>query len=182
MDEEHDDIVTIAHRLARIEARSWRPEDQKDLAQDVLAKYAKRFGGGEAPDEPQAWLRVVTRTTAADISRSGKQPLLLPPVDDANDLLLDVLNLKAVGPSFQVVTHEFLEAIVGRLEPGQAQLIRWKYIDGRSAIWVSKQTGRSEAAVRKAVSRALSSLRDVVTNDPELQSDLRTTMSRWYSA
>ncbi|MDR7086853.1 RNA polymerase sigma factor (sigma-70 family) [Aeromicrobium panaciterrae] len=181
MDEGVDDIVSIAHKLARVEARSWRPEDQKDLAQDALAKYARHFGPHSSPDEPQAWLRVVIRTTAADISRAREQPVLLPPVAEDGDLLLDVLTLKAVGPSYQVVTFEFLSSILDRLDVAEAQMIRWKYIDGRSADWIGRQTGQSSAAARKSVSRALASLRVVVDGDPEIQSDLRTTMSRWYS-
>ena len=136
----------------------WRTKDQmlaEDLTSNVFEKAwrtRRSFTGGSA----KAWLYRIARTTLIDYWRKKKE------VPDDGDIIAravsDSAELDEALDQSMAVTE--MRKALAKLPPDMRQVVRCRFIEGRSARETAAQLNISEANVRVIQYRALKKLRN----------------------
>jgi RNA polymerase sigma-70 factor (ECF subfamily) len=184
MDHEHDYGET--HRLAaslanRLYSR-WSPEQREDLVQEVMIKYVRAFPGAMAPENPEAWLTTVIRNTAVNINEAQqRRPQAARPAAAGEDPV-ELLFSQAASQftSLPAVSRELVDSFLALVPPDDAEIIRARHLDKRSAAEVAEELGIGRAAVDQRTSRAVRRLREAAGARPDLVEELRQSHPRVY--
>lgn len=112
------------------------------LVQDAMLKLWAMCAELRSPMAPLA--RVLVHNLCIDYLRRHHYTLSIDTTD-----VPDLSNASA-----DIERIERMMAIVGTLPPAQQIILRLRHIDGMSMADIARLTGRTEAAVRKALSRA----------------------------
>lgn len=136
----------------------WRTKDQmlaEDLTSNVFEKAwrtRQSFTGGSA----KAWLYRIARTTLIDYWRKKKE--VLDDGDIIDQAVSDTAELdEALGQSMAVAE---LQKALAKLPKEMYQVVRLRFIEGRSARETATRLNISEANVRVIQYRALKKLRN----------------------
>ncbi len=134
-------------------------EDAEDVTLEVfLAALEDHHLSGLSDDAQLAWLRRVARNKLIDsYRRSTRHPVVA--LDQVAETLYDD---EAQAPEQLAVRHEeytHLHAAVKRLSVLQQQVVRLRYGDGLRFAEIAVLLNKSEAALRKLLSRTLVFLR-----------------------
>ena len=122
-------------------------ETGEDIAAETFARFLQR-GDKVAAHKVEAWLFTVARNLVRSHRRSASRWLsLLPQLGHAAQSALD--------PEYTTDLAELLEP----LSPSQRLAVYLRVIEDRPFAQVARITGRSEAATKKTVYRALAQLR-----------------------
>lgn len=114
----------------------------EDLVQDAMLKLWAMCAELRSPMAPLA--RVLVHNLCIDYLRRHHYTLSIDTTD-----VPDLSNASA-----DIERIERMMAIVGTLQPAQQIILRLRHIDGMSMADIARLTGGTEAAVRKALSRA----------------------------
>lgn len=167
--------------LVRRKYPGWSTPDREDLESIVVEKYVTTFGRGALPEGPdgqpavpRAWLSTVMTNAAIDLFRK-QEARPADPVDfgvAAADVfegrLLDAVNRKRLS---MVVAErvDLARALVslGDAYPTALSLIQWHVIEDKPLVEVAALAGKSEAATKKAIQRAIERLRDLIASSKQ---------------
>ncbi|MBE7326030.1 sigma-70 family RNA polymerase sigma factor [Nocardioides sp. Y6] len=158
--------------------------DLEDLLQIVLTKFVTTWDDDRAPDNVEAWLETATKNAIIDRARAeDRRPAANFAQDDDADpvgLLVHqmrssrVASLPAVGA---VVIDDALALLASR----DADVLRRRFIEGRSAAEVAEELGLSPASVDQRVSRAKRKLREALEDRPDLREALEAPHPQPYA-
>lgn len=142
-------VTPVLRGIVRSRARGHSPDAHEDIVQDVLiAIHTKRHTWDQtAPLLP--WLYAVTRYKVIDAFRRQKIAVHLPIEDFQDSLAADLQDATAARDS---------AALLDRLDPRSAGIVRAIGLDGESAAEVGQRLAMSEGAVRVAMHRAMARL------------------------
>ncbi len=136
--------------------RTGSAQDAEDLTARVFLRALRRLddyeprGGGFGP-----WLFTIAHNLLAnwyrDRGRRRDEPL------EAAPLIADERDTATHLEQWEEA--EAVQRAVASLSPERQQLIRLKYVDGRSNREIGEAMGKSEGAVKSALFRALAALR-----------------------
>ena len=181
-------ISTVQREIERIVSRKyggWREGDREDLVSLVLEKYLNEFGKNDQKWPmnkdgervvPTGWLRKVATNAAIDLHRKAEaRPADLVDFDasagddhwDAKAALRDLAT-----PSLMNARGVAAERALDALNDADRDLLRWALVDDVGLTEIATRTGKSYEATKRAVQRALTRLRKVVLDDPELRDAL----------
>ncbi len=150
------ELAPVLRGIIRSRARSLSPDQHEDILQEVLmAVHAKRHTWN--PAEPLSpWLYAVTRHKVVDAFRRRGRGELLPISDFAEELAADAVEITAAHDS---------AALVARLDPRAAGIVRAIHLQGESHAEISSRHGISEGALRVALHRAMTRLSQIVRGE-----------------
>ncbi len=152
--------VYKTHRHALYTFVYYRVGQNRDIAEDVVSDVfvkAYRHYDSYNPDYAiTTWLYTIARNTLIDHYRTHHEHI------DIDDLPLE----DTAEPLYQLITRslytEEVTLAIRQLPPLQQALIEAQFFQGKSAKEVAKERGMSHDAVRKQVSRAVATLRDLL--------------------
>jgi len=169
------DAVT---RIIRRQWGGWSRPDQEDLHQLVMTKYFANFGRDRLPDGddgspmvPTSWLNTVVKNAGIDFHRQQEAR----PADAADFqgddaaalewLLHEVQGGQSLssGVARDVDARQVLGPALKSLEathPMDLKLIVWRYIEDRDLHDIAKILGKSDAATKIAIRRAVGRLKE----------------------
>lgn len=139
-------VTPILRGVIRARGRSLGPDLQEDILQEVLlAIHAKRHTWD--PGAPVApWLYAIARYKVVDAFRRRGAAVHLPIEDFAEGL---------AGPETDPTAARDSAALIGRLDPRSAEIVRAVSLDGDSTAEVGARMEMTEGAVRVALHRAI---------------------------
>ncbi len=124
-------------------------EDAEDVVQEAMLKMWAMGDELHSPIAPLA--KVMVRHISADRQRRAK-PTVSIDTTPVNDTPADI------------DTHERIErmmTIVGTLPPAQQVILRLRHMEGMTMTDIAQLTGGTETSVRKALSRARMTVRQL---------------------
>ena len=129
-------------------------DDAQDLTAQTFTAALRGIGSYRGEGSVAAWLTSIARNLAASSFRARRPSL---PLDDANDI-------PATGQSPEDLagSHLRLEAVLAALDtlpPEHAEVIRLRFFSELSTAETAALLGKSEAAVKMTLHRALQTLR-----------------------
>ena len=175
----------MAEALALQRYTSWTPQDREDLVSEVMIKYFRKFGRDSSPVNPRGWVGQVLRTTAIDLHRAKPRERPVDPQPVRSEALQaseldELLGITLRTPSLSAVSGDLLGRVFALVDTDQAELLRWKYLEGASAADISERTNRTLAATNQAVNRAKKALHAALVAESGLAMDLRSAFPRLY--
>lgn len=155
--------------------------ETEDVIQDVMIAAYRAIGSADFPS-PQAfrrWLEALAKNRLVDLTRRhfgtlrrNHRNLSLDQSAAAGDTgggrIRERVPASDPSPSAVATRREALEAldrVLGRMRPHYRQIIRMVHIDRLSTREIAEQTGRTQEGVRKVLSRALESCRQVLQEE-----------------
>ncbi len=162
----YDRYFARVHGYVRLRIRD--RETCEDVTSAVftaaLAGIRAFHGTGEGGGNVGAWLFRIAHNAVYDVYRKGGEARVPPGADELFGLLPD----PDPGPEDRALAGERaarLRALVGDLRPEQPHLIALRYGADLSPNEIARVVGKSGAAVRVALHRALHDLRRRYTHD-----------------
>lgn len=155
-------------RLVRAAARMLGgPADAEDVVQDSYLR-ALEAGDGPAPDSVQAWLTTVMQNLAIDrLRRDGWMQRWLK---DAEGLAPEAPSAEAEAAQAESIDRA-LRLIAARLSPADGAAVLLREVFEASFKEIAEASGRTEAACRQQLHRALLRLRQEKSEDEAGSSD-----------
>ena len=138
--------------------------DAQDLTAETFLAALEGIGGYRGQGDFAAWLLSIARRKAADYFRRGRTTLPLEAaahVSDSNPLPDAVVE--------QRLRLEWVARALRGLSPDRAEALSLRVFGGLNAAEVGRVMGKSEAAVRMLVYRAMRDLRERLAPDTEAE-------------
>lgn len=155
--------------------------DREDLLQDVLMKYLQAWGGTSAPDNIEAWLETATANAIIDRIRAGeRRPADYFAAGADHPVSRRVSNVRIAPVSFEAVQRRVRSSVFSLVTRADADLLRWRYVDGLSAAEVADRLGISVANVDQRTTRAKRRMRQAMAERPDLVEELRAPHPHVY--
>ncbi|HEX6030763.1 MAG TPA: sigma-70 family RNA polymerase sigma factor [Tepidiformaceae bacterium] len=150
-------------RLFRyLRSRTTSPEDAADLTQQVFLRAFDNLHRYKPSGAFTAWLVRIARNAANDADRKRKRRGPAP-VDIA------AINVPDNGlPEDELLRRERiarLGASLATLDAGKRDLLALRFAAGLTSAEIGKLVGKSESAVKKQLSRTISSLKEHYRDD-----------------
>lgn len=131
--------------------RTANPELAEEVSQDVFALMARKASQLHKHSSLTGWIFTATRLRAQDVMKAERrnrarlaklreltaQSGVIEPIDDSRPMLDEALD---------------------RLKPRDRDVLLWRYVEERTYEEISRRLGKTSAACRKQVSRALEKL------------------------
>jgi RNA polymerase sigma-70 factor (ECF subfamily) len=134
-----------------------RKEVAEDLTQDVFVKALDAFERYDPEQSKSSWIFTIARNHLINYYEKTKPGIPLEDIEattwneiDMTERLMLSLNEK-----------KLVEAI-GKLPAHDADLIRWKYLEGWSYQEIAELTEKNESALRVQAHRAIKQLRTIL--------------------
>ncbi|HEX7867707.1 MAG TPA: sigma-70 family RNA polymerase sigma factor [Variovorax sp.] len=155
-------------RLVRAAARMLGgPADAEDVVQESYLR-ALEAGDGPGPDSIQAWLTTVMQNLAIDrLRRDGWMQRWLR---DADGLAFEAPSAEAEAAQAESI-EQALRLIAARLSPADGAAVLLREVFEASFKEIAEASGRTEAACRQQLHRALLRLRQEKSEDEARTSD-----------
>ncbi|MGH2632114.1 MAG: RNA polymerase sigma factor [Tepidiformaceae bacterium] len=152
-----------------IAARTGSPEEAADLTQHVFLNAFRglaHYHSGSAGFAP--WLFRIARNVSTDASRRRRVTV---PIEN---LPIAFEAAPQASPEVAAMDHERVNALharVARLDPKKQELLALRYAAGLSSREIAAVVGKSEAAVKKQLSRLIEALKEQYRDElsPETQ-------------
>jgi RNA polymerase sigma factor (sigma-70 family) len=175
-------VHTTASRIARVRGSraNLSPDDQADLAQQVLEQFLRTFGDGDAPENVDAWLETATRNALLNRIRDAvKRPALQFGNGDDEPVAVIVGALRGGSASVLPAVHD-LERRVLALVSGEDRQLFDLVLEGRSDAEIASDLGVLPATAKKRRQRMIAKLRVELEADPGLLAELRSAHPHVY--
>lgn len=137
------------------------PHDAEDLTATTFAKALASLSGYEEQGKFTAWLFGIARHTLGDFQRSRRQPVDL-------EVVAPTLVDAGPGPEEAALRAERaarLRRLLRRLPADQQEALILRFFGQLSTAEAATVLGRSEAAVKMLVHRAVAGLRDLYARE-----------------
>ncbi|KXZ61841.1 RNA polymerase sigma factor [Microbacterium laevaniformans] len=169
--------------MIRRKYAGWSLQDRDDLLQIVMIKYFAKFGRERLPDDdqgypvvPVGWLKTVVGNAGTDLFRHARaRPADPTDFQGAAAASLEALMAAAApqsslasGLAHQLDVQAVLKPALGQLAvayPADVELIFWRYFEDRDVDEIAAKLGKSTDAVKKALQRAVTRLRNIATSE-----------------
>ena len=143
-------------------ARVGNVDDAQDLTAQTFTAALRGYSQYRGEGSVAAWLTSIARNLAASSFRARRPSL---PLDDAHDIA-------AAEPSPEDMTGrrlrlEAVQQALDTLPPDHAEVIRLRFFSELSTAETAALLGKSEAAVKMTLHRALQTLRRRVAADEQ---------------
>ncbi|HUG17252.1 MAG TPA: RNA polymerase sigma factor [Thermomicrobiales bacterium] len=138
--------------------RTGSDDEAADLTQQVFLRAIDALPGYQERGLPlAAWLFRIARNAAANAHRGRGRTVAL---DDAPDSVwrTDAENPEAIAIQNERLAH--LRTLYGQLDAGKQELLALRFGAGLSSREIAPIVGRSEAAVKKQLTRIIHTLRE----------------------
>lgn len=133
-------------------------EDAADLTQQVFLKALSALPSYRARGVPfAAWLFRIAYHITSDAYRSQKAHVSWEQLPDADDLLIEA------DPETFLLRQErlvHLRQLLDRLDPVKRELLALRFSAGLSSAEIALVVGKSQAAVKKQLTRVLQGLKE----------------------
>jgi RNA polymerase sigma-70 factor (ECF subfamily) len=139
-------------------ARTGSPEEAADLTQQVFLnafRAIRRYRAGRAGFAP--WLFRIARNLSTDVSRRRRPTL---PIDELPSAFQEAPHASPEAAAIQGERVRTLHAEVAKLDPEKQELLALRYAAGLSSREIAAVVGKSEAAVKKQLSRLIEALKE----------------------
>ena len=163
------------YTLARLDGDQ---DAARDVVQQTFCRAIERLDKYRGEAALYTWLFQICRNTLGDYfrytSRENRHaaPLEeLPQVRAVLDVLAAPLDSDPETGAWRCEVSRFVQATVDVLPDRYAQILEWKYIDGRPVRAISEQLGVSEKAAESLLGRAREAFRKAMTemaSDPDV--------------
>jgi RNA polymerase sigma factor (sigma-70 family) len=141
-------------------------EDAEDvLVETFLAACESQTFQKLAPAQQRVWLWRVARNKVADFYRSTASRRQTLDVDAIANEIHDDEELAPEYLAMRVEEYIFLREQVKKLPKLQQSVLRLRFVQGMTCVQIAGQLGKSDAAVRMLLSRALNLLRSIYLKD-----------------
>lgn len=157
-------------------------DEQDDLLQDVLEKYFRAWPPPAAPDNPAAWLETATAHAVVDRFRAAaRRPVapFAPGGSDAVSIVVSAMRSTRFA-SLPAVSEALLRDIFELIPTDDAELLRSRNVDGRSAAMLAEERSISIANVDQRTTRARHRLQEALAARPDLVAELRAPHPHVY--
>lgn len=165
------------HREYYPQIRSWfaarvaREQDADDLAEEVLTRLAR----GRTPDDLKAYLTTAAANALARYCRlRARERDFLRTLLEGNTRVDQTHGCEPKDPSEEEESSEkraTVEKVLGTLPPGEAELLRLRFMDGLRMAEAARRVGCSRAAAYKRLQRIIHRLRDRYAVEPPSPDD-----------
>ncbi len=137
-------------------------EDAEDVLQDVLVDFVqkRRF-----IEDPAAWLVIVTRRRCLDYSRQRRRRF----VESFDAALLELVAGGVSAPQEHETLMAQLTEAIDTLRPKCRDLLRMRYIEGRTESEIAALKGYKANSISKICGRCVTALAKRITEPPELR-------------
>jgi RNA polymerase sigma-70 factor (ECF subfamily) len=109
-----------------------------------------------------AWIWRIARNLLHDESRRRSVAALrLGGGSESGKLRSSLLSARARRPETQVQREEFVDSLLGRLKPREAEVIRLRQLEGLSFAEIARRWGKTLGAVQRFYGRALQRCREL---------------------
>jgi RNA polymerase sigma-70 factor, ECF subfamily len=151
----YDRYLPRVYRYLR--ARTDSEEAAADLTQDVFLRALDALPSYQARGLPfSAWLFRIARNAVTDTHRRRRTHLPLDGPPSTHETT-------AADPETQTLRDDDLRdlrRLLAQLDPAKRELLALRFAAGLTAPEIARVTGRSEAAVKKQMSRTLNQLKE----------------------
>lgn len=147
----YDKYADMLYRLALSHLQ--RKEDAEDAVQDVFMKYYSTSPNFSDDEHERAWLIKVTVNRCHDLLRRGNIR--------THESLDDIIEVE----SDEKVDEENILTVVRKLPEKYKTVIVLHYLEGFSAVEVSKMLGLSQSAVKMRLSRGRDLLKNLIDGE-----------------
>jgi RNA polymerase sigma-70 factor, ECF subfamily len=151
----YDRYLPRVYRYLR--ARVDSEETAADLTQDVFLRALDSLPSYQARGLPfAAWLFRIARNAVTDTHRRRRAHLPLDGIPPAQETTVP-------DPEAQTLHDDDLRdlgRLLAQLDPARRELLALRFAAGLTAPEIARVTGRSEAAVKKQMSRTLTQLKE----------------------
>ncbi len=148
----------VLHTIAQVTTVS--EQQNRDLAQDTWLIIARELDGFEWKDEKGFinWVYTIAHNVALKaVRKAQRQPDVRTDLEDVKDVAVEAQPEE--NPDDKEAVKQLLE-ILKDIDPKALDFIRQKLLEGKTYGQMGAQSGKTEDAVRKRVSRALEKLRN----------------------
>jgi RNA polymerase sigma-70 factor (ECF subfamily) len=134
-----------------------REEDAADLTQHVFLRVLEALPGYTDRGTPfAAWLFRIARNAATDAYRRRRKAI---PWEHVPEALLPLAGQDPLAASIRREALNELRVLVARLDPEKQELLALRFAAGLTSAEIGSIVGKSEAAVKRQLSRTIASLR-----------------------
>jgi RNA polymerase sigma-70 factor (ECF subfamily) len=156
-----DEYLEKVHSL--VARRVANPHQVQDLVQEVFLKLHRSLGSYDPERALGPWVTTIAMNTLRDHWRASARRELPAELTPELDPGLDDSSSPSAALERQEF-HEGLQSAIGRLSELSRTVLVSRAFDGEAFEDISRKVGRSEVAVRKRYSRAVASLRSMLTS------------------
>ncbi len=146
--------------------RTGNAQDAEDLTAKVFHKALDHIGSYKDRGHPfSAWLYRIAHNLVANWHRDQSKRRTLP-IDDLN-----LVGEQKNSPYHSTVEGEraaLLLQAIGKLPPVRQQLLIMKFVEGESNAEIGRILNRSEGAIKSLYHRTLISLKELLSDHPEV--------------
>ena len=174
---QRDRAVAVARRVVG-RATEYGDADADDVVQQAFCRAIERLDKYRGEAALYTWLFQICRNTLVDYfrytSRENRHAATLeelPQVRAVLDVLAAPLDADPETGAWRCEVSRFVQATVDVLPERYAQILEWKYIDGRPVRAISEQLGVSEKAAESLLGRAREAFRKAMmemASDPDV--------------
>ena len=143
-------------------ARVGNVADAQDLTAQTFTAALRGFGQYRGDGSMAAWLTSIARNLAASSFRARRPSV---PLDEAGDLAEAGQSVEEIAGSR--LRLEAVLAALDSLPPDHAEVVRLRFFSELSTAETAALLGKSEAAVKMTLHRALATLRRRVAADEQ---------------
>lgn len=134
------------------------PEDAADLTQHVFLRVLEALPSYRQQGIPfGAWLFRIARNAATDSYRRTRRSYSWEHVSEGNHPLAES---ELEGDAVQRESLNQLRVLVGQLDPLKQEMLALRFTGGLTSAEIGLVVGKSEAAVKKQLTRTLRSLQE----------------------
>jgi RNA polymerase sigma-70 factor (ECF subfamily) len=134
-----------------------REEDTADLTQHVFLRVLEALSGYSDRGVPfAAWLFRIARNAATDAYRRRRKAI---PWEHVPEALLPPASWDPLAASIRREALNELRVLVARLDPEKQEMLALRFAAGLTSAEIGSIVGKSEAAVKRQLSRTIASLR-----------------------
>lgn len=140
-----------------LRARDLPPEDARDLTQQTFVQVLRALPGYRAGKAPfAAWLFRIARNLATDAFRRKRS-------ESAIEVATGIVDGEWNPPETAALENERLASLrrlVAELDEGKREMVALRFAGGLSSREIGVLVGKSEAAVKKQLTRTIQSLKE----------------------
>jgi RNA polymerase sigma-70 factor, ECF subfamily len=134
-----------------------REEDAADLTQHVFLRVLEALPAYSDRGTPfAAWLFRIARNAATDAYRRRRKAI---PWEHVPESLLPLAGQDPLAASIRREALNELRVLVAQLDPEKQELLALRFAAGLTSAEIGSIVGKSEAAVKRQLSRTIASLR-----------------------
>jgi RNA polymerase sigma-70 factor (ECF subfamily) len=145
--------------LRKAERMVGNREDARDIVQGLFADLCKKSGG--APMDLPYLYRAVTNRCLSFLRDETNRGRLLQRHDDT------LMPAPRTACDERAIGHDLLVKLVARLEPGEGEVLAYRYVDDMTQEEIAELLGLSRKTIGKRLDRIREAVRAIAGESPD---------------